>query len=344
MSVAWTKSGNGNISFVANCKQFFVSVDDKKHSRVLEAIKEGASEDELVAIFDIASRVNNHLFDNGTSSISIEDGSAYFVDSDGDKELLHGTVVTRLISFVEEGLPTQPIVNFITKCIENSSKTSAEELFDFLDHKGLPICEDGDFLAYKAIRSDFTDKWTGKIDNSIGSVVKEKRRFIEDNRNVACARGLHAGTLQYVNGYGNFFKDADGNIVSNSDQCIIVKINPKNVVSVPSEDVEKLRCCEYKVIRMFEGELDYQLVTNEGDEWMPDEWLEDDEVEDELEEIRLIEFIYLDEEDNRQVRSLIVTEEDDEYYKGTLYYPEPNEGEFRCFLKSKMSNIEEIEI
>ena len=55
-----------------------------------------------------------------------------------------------------------------------------------------------DFLAYKAVRKDFKDKWRGVFDNQVGSVCEMPRGKVDDNRSVGCSQGLHAGALNYV--------------------------------------------------------------------------------------------------------------------------------------------------
>ena len=59
--------------------------------------------------------------------------------------------------------------------------------------------------------------------------------------------GLHAGALNYVASYGS---------VESNDRIVIVKINPADVVSVPSDcNCEKLRTCRYEVVGEYQGEL-----------------------------------------------------------------------------------------
>ena len=90
-------------------------------------------------------------------------------------------------------------------------------------------------MAYKAVNSDFKDKWSGEIDRqqcrpkSYNGALSELMTTVI----TAVAAGLHAGTLEYVQGYGGFYEDEEGNPLPSSDKCIIVKINPEDVVSVP---------------------------------------------------------------------------------------------------------------
>ena len=162
-------------------------------------------------------------------------------------EIVHGSISKRILEFMSKGLPFQPLVNFLNNLMENPSMQSQKELYDFLEHEHLPITDDGHFLAYKAVRSDYKDKYKGVFDNSVGNVVKMQRAKVDDDRARSCSDGLHAGALNYVAGYGS---------VEAGDKIVIVKINPRDVVSVPSDcNCEKLRTCRYEVVGEYQGEL-----------------------------------------------------------------------------------------
>jgi hypothetical protein len=192
---------------------------------------------------------------------------------------------------MSKGLPFQPLVNFLNNIMENPSMQSQKELYDFLEHEHLPITEDGHFLAYKAVRSDFKDKYRGVFDNSVGNVCTMQRAKVDDDRGRGCSNGLHAGALNYVAHYGS---------LEAGDRIVIVKINPKDVVSVPSDsNCEKLRTCSYEVVGEYEGELlkplykanfseddygddDEDDYLNDYDESYWDQFDDEDEDEDDL--------------------------------------------------------------
>ena len=180
-------------------------------------------------------------------------------------EVVHGSISKRILEFMSKGLPFQPLVNFLNNLMENPSMQSQKELYDFLEHEHLPITEDGHFLAYKAVRSDYKDKYRGVFDNSVGKICKMQRAKVDDDRARGCSDGLHAGALNYVAGYGS---------VESGDRIVIVKINPRDVVSVPSDcNCEKLRTCQYEVVGEYQGELLKPLYSSNFSE---DEY-EDDE-------------------------------------------------------------------
>jgi hypothetical protein len=168
---------------------------------------------------------------------------------------VHGSIGKRILEFMSKGLPFEPLVNFLDNLMQNPSMQSQKELYDFLEHENLAITSDGHFLAYKAVRSDFKDKYRGTFDNSIGNIVTMQRAKVDDDRARGCSDGLHAGALNYVASYGNM--DA-------GDRIVIVKINPKDVVSVPSDcNCEKLRTCRYEVVAEYEGELVKPLYSSD---------------------------------------------------------------------------------
>ena len=258
--VAYLISDEGNISIVLNGKQYFVNASDDFHTKVINAISEGKTEDEILDIIDRVSAIQDYLED---SEVQVVDGAVIY-----QGEIVHNTLTERILKFMARGLPVKPLINFLKKLMENPSYSARMELFEFLSHKSLPITEDGDFLAYKAVSSSYTDKWKGEFNNSVGETVTMKRFGVDDDRNHGCSAGLHAGTLDYVQGYGNFRMDDEGNHDPDSDKCIIVKINPTNVVSVPLDcECQKLRTCEYVVLKDYEGEMEYHLYMDDGDEW-----------------------------------------------------------------------------
>jgi hypothetical protein len=152
----------------------------------------------------------------------------------------------RILQLVEEGYEFEPMLNFVRNLCENPSDQSIVELIDFLRNRNLPLTKDGCFLGYKRVRDDYKDCWSGTFDNSIGKIVNMPRAEVNDKRQECSSNGLHVGALEYVM---NNFKTDEGRV-------IIVKVNPKDVVSVPTDySFMKLRCCEYRVMGDYESPL-----------------------------------------------------------------------------------------
>ena len=231
-------------------------------------------------------------------------GSELLFDGDPVNTSLASTII-RLASEDESGDPTK-LIKFLENLMNNPSEHSREQLYDWIEPRNITITQDGHFLAYKGLREDFTSinagpgivnnvEYTGSthLDNSPGNVVEFSRSKVVANSSIGCAVGLHAGTHEYASGF------AQGKLV-------LVKINPRDVVSVPTDcDAQKLRVCRYEVLEEVQEKVDRVLWDiepieedfdpeydedesvlwdDEDDDWGPDDDWSDDEDEDDVEE------------------------------------------------------------
>jgi len=197
--------------------------------------------------------------------IEVKDGSV-FVNGD----VVRSIVADRIINFLADGIDCLPVFKFITRLQLNPSKRAVDELYTFLEHKHLPLTDEGTFLAYKAVRNDFTDKHTGKFDNSVGNVLEMPRNKVDDDKEVGCSYGFHAGTLEYASSFA-----------SSNDRLVLVEIDPSDVVSIPTDcNFQKLRTCRYMVVSEYERPLSDHVYearfSTEHDEYVDDQWDDDD--------------------------------------------------------------------
>jgi len=247
-----------------------VPSDHAKIEEAKVALEEGDAET-LIDLLDTKTSIE--IFSEG--KVEIEGNTVSY-----NGYVLNNTLVARLIHLKDEGQRFEYLVSFLEKLMENPSKRAVDELYTFLEHHHLPITNEGEFLAYKAVKSDFTDKYTGTIDNSVGNVIEMPRNQVNDDKTVGCSEGYHAGTLEYAgHQYGN---------IDNGDKLLIVRIDPKDVVSVPLDcSCQKLRTCKYTVIGEYTTPLEKSVYTQEAEEIQPtvtvgwdDEYDEYDEYED----------------------------------------------------------------
>ena len=216
--------------------------------------------DDLPDLFDLARAIEDYVDGN----ISITHNRVHYKD-----EVVHNHVVDRILNFMSQGLPHQPLVRFLDKLMDNPSRRSVDELYNFLEHKQMPLTPDGNFLAYKGVNHDFTDKWSGKCDNSVGQILEMPRNTVCDDANHGCSAGFHAGSHDYAKGYA-----------SGGGHLLLVEINPADVVSVPHDcSCQKLRTSKYKVVAVhdtIDTPLRDALVSNYGDyDDYSNDWNED---------------------------------------------------------------------
>ncbi|NBT08651.1 MAG: helix-turn-helix domain-containing protein [Chitinophagia bacterium] len=250
---------DGNLTLVLNNKSYQVLPDHINYRMILEILPT-ATPDELLKVVDLEKAVAT--FSDGL--VEIKNGQVTY-----EGETVHGSISKRILEFMSKGLPFEPLVKFLHNVMENPSMQSQKELYDFLEHEHLPITEDGHFLAYKAVRRDYKDKYRGTFDNSVGNTVKMQRAKVDDDRSRGCSDGLHAGALNYVATYGS---------VESGDRIVIVKINPRDVVSVPTDcNCEKLRTCQYVVVGEYQGELLKPLYSSNFSYDEQDDYEDDDD-------------------------------------------------------------------
>lgn len=235
---------NRGVTAVIAGKEYTCTSDNASYLQVVEAILDNDNEQAIADLFDAANAVVRYTLGN----ISIaKDGSGLFYAG----EEVNNVVVDRILKFMGAGLPVDPLLRFLENLLKNSSRRSIEELYKFLEHQFLPITEDGCFLGYKAVTGSFLDKYTGKVDNSIGATPEMPRSKVDDDFRNGCSYGYHVGSKEYATGF------ADGR---DGDVVVIVKVNPADVVSVPEDcGFKKLRTAKYEVICEFKGELSEPL-------------------------------------------------------------------------------------
>jgi hypothetical protein len=153
---------------------------------------------------------------------------------------VYSVLANRLVELMDQGFDVTRWKLFMENMMENPSYKSRQALYSFLDVYNTPITEDGHFLAFKRVRGDFFDLHSGTFDNSPGQIVKMPRSQVDDDSNRTCSAGLHACASSYL---GSFYAN------SSDAKVVVVKINPRDVVAVPSDyEFSKMRVCRYEVL------------------------------------------------------------------------------------------------
>jgi len=198
-----------------------------------EKIKEAIKANDEAAVKDLIEPKKTVL-NYGAGNISVQGDKMFWKDKEFDNSL-----ADRVIEMYLEGFPIDPMVAFMENLMENPSNRAVVELYEFLEKGDLPITQDGHFLAYKKVRDDYKDVYSGTFDNSVGQIVEMVRNEVDDDKDNTCSYGLHFCSKGYLNCFGG-------------ERIMILKINPRDVVSIPADyEATKGRCCRYEVI----GEL-----------------------------------------------------------------------------------------
>ena len=233
MSFPYIIQGN-NVVVVMDNKVHTVSKTHITYQKLVDAIK--ANDWDSVRDLIEPKKV---ILNFGQGNVSIQ-GEALFWKG---KEM-HNALTGKMVQMLQEGFSIEPMVLFMENLMQNPSKRAVDELYGFLEKGNLPITPDGHFLAYKKVRDDYRDCHTGTIDNSVGQVVEMERNEVDDNRDRTCSAGLHFCSQEYLQSFSG-------------SHVMILKINPRDVVSIPSDyNNSKGRCCRYEVIGEIENPND----------------------------------------------------------------------------------------
>ena len=240
------------VTVVIGSKPHVVSKSHPMFQRVVDAIK--ANDWETVDNIIDPKKV---VLEYGNGNIAIEGDKLFWKG-----EEFHSSLSVRMIRMLQDGFDIKPMVAFMENLMLNPSKRAVTELYGFLEKNNLPITPDGNFLAYKKVRQDYKDVYSEKVLNKPAvymndtdkeyiktvqngvkveivdgiTTVSMERNKVDDDQNRTCSTGLHFCSRDYLNHFGG-------------ERIVIVKINPRDVVSIPTDyNDSKGRACRYGVI------------------------------------------------------------------------------------------------
>ena len=218
-----------SITVLINGVPKVVDVSHPNYKAVYSAIKEERWSD-IESLIDVVKAVVN--FAKG--KIQIVGGVVYYEGVE-----LHNYAVTKLLSLMHEGFNINPLINFLSNLLENPSYRAVQELYQFLEKGNMPITEDGYFVVYKKVRSNYKDIHSGTFDNSIGQVISMPRNLVDEDSSRTCSSGLHVCSFDYLAHFSS----------SENDRVVACKVNPRDVVAIPKDyNDTKMRVCQYTVI------------------------------------------------------------------------------------------------
>lgn len=242
-----------------------------------------------------------------SKELEISNGSIYF-----SGERLEDTLANHILSLLDsDNIPKdeklwRSYILFLDNLHQNVNKDIRQQLFRWMDYEekaGHPfaITEDGCLVGYKGCKgtvlnptSSFTgvalvngEEIKGHIPNKVGSVISMPRSAVQYDPNIGCSTGLHVGTRDYA--------------VNWAPVLLLVKVNPRDVVSVPYEcDSQKMRVCEYTVLEVTDASEEHKQFYEDQDNFEDDfeddfeDYFEDDFEDEESDSLLLEEDDILD--------------------------------------------------
>ena len=254
MSFPYIVQGS-NITVVIGTTPHTVSKSHIAYNKLLTAIKAGDWE----TVQDIIEP-KKAVINFGQGNIEIQGDKIFWKGRE-----MHNALTKRMVAMIQEDFPIEPLAAFMENLMENPSKRAVTELYGFLEKNTLPITPDGCFLASKKVRQDYFDCHSGTVLNKPAvyltdednaklaeyagkhnevqvevvdgvTVVSMERNLVDDDQNRTCSTGLHFCSRDYLDHFGG-------------ERIVVLKINPRDVVSIPNDyNDSKGRCARYEIV------------------------------------------------------------------------------------------------
>lgn len=222
-------ASNRAISLSLGHEKASISNDHQNFSEVFQALKDGDFKTAW-KLANVARELEKYI----SGDIRVEGGVVTYKGVE-----IHNTMTDRLVSMLEEKEEgVDRFCRFFESLMAVPDERVVEELYDFLKYMDIEINDDGSFYAFKAVRANYTDIHTGKMNNSVGAKPEMPRYMVDDNKYKTCSRGLHFATEQYARSFGR-----------STSRLMKVKVFPADVVSIPNDyNGQKGRACKYEIV------------------------------------------------------------------------------------------------
>ena len=251
--IAYTYTGD-SVTLLLDGTPYSIQKDARNFKAVMDGIRANLPVAELKRLASLGEAIADYSCGN----ITLKSGVCS-ITIDGVSHTVPDELTRRLMDCMRDQVPHHYLLNFIGKLFSNPSRRAVQSLYPFLEHQGMPITPAGNFLGYKAIRADWTDKQTGTYANRVDQVLSMPRNTVDDDVSVGCSQGFHVGSLAYVQGF------ASGYGAEGGDRIVICEVDPRDVVAVPTDcNNQKLRTCRYRVVAEFNGQLPGTAVRDAG--------------------------------------------------------------------------------
>ena len=231
---------------------------------------------------EIRDALVNEQYDLAVTILNIREAVKQFLTTDEkftlendlivlDNRPFSEAVTDKVLRMIESCNRALPLFEFLRNVRSNPSKSAQDDLLFFCVANGFMISDDGAILAYKSVQGDYTDIHSGSVlnkpyslmteieqevyrggitnDNGVTvrvvngvTVVSMVRNDVDDRRDVTCSTGLHFAAFRYASTWA-------GPIDGERRKLVLMKVNPRDVVSIPIDyNNQKGRCCYYEVV------------------------------------------------------------------------------------------------
>jgi hypothetical protein len=274
----YTISDRGITLFIDGMPRLF-SNTHPSFSAIMKAVDED-NQDVIRGLCDVRREVIKMTL----GRVKIMDNTILVADRE-----VSGKLTDRILEMVSRGSKTvDGLIKFLDKLMSNPSPTAINELYLFIEACDLPITSNGNFLAYKRVRADYTDCHSGTISNKVGETPWMQREEVDPVRDNLCSTGLHFCSYGYLPHFGN----------SAGNKVMVVEINPADVVSIPSDyDNSKGRCWTYRVVGEIDNWEQERITSWYSNEYDKDTDYDHEVIGDDNDEEDEFELEYSDEDD-----------------------------------------------
>lgn len=246
---AFLQNDQGQVVILAGGDMTTVPSDHDKRDEILQALNSG-DYDRAINLADRTVAVRKFLSQDEGVAIVDDDG---FVTIDGQP--IDAEVGQKAIDMMEEGLAPTPLINFLQLLQLNPKASIRQELLPFLAANDFAIDEDGLIVAWKKVTTasdgSLTDPYTETLDYTPPRTVTMPRDQVDDDPTRSCAPGLHFATWDFTYNY------------TAGSRVVELRVNPRDVVSIPTAHVRKGRACTFHIEREIPNwrDLDAEDVT-----------------------------------------------------------------------------------
>lgn len=221
------------VTFFEDGQTFTMRSDAQNFEETRNALRLRAPADEIrVLMTEVREKIEQAIMAHpGHLRVRADRHGVYFKD-----EPLNHTLSRKIMDMMRQGDEITPMLHFLDRLLYNSRQEAVFNLYEFLDRNSVQFTSDGYFIAFKKVRHNYKDCYSGKIDNSIGQSPEIEPWQVDPDRDNECSNGLHVCGRSYLPNFPG-------------ERVMIVQVDPAHVVAVPRDyNCSKMRLFKYKVV------------------------------------------------------------------------------------------------